>query len=94
MENDNNQKDGLAIASFVCGIVSIVCVFCCNILSIPTGVAGLITGFKSANEVGERSTLAKTGIITNIIGMVLCILYIIAVLVYYWSESSLYNLYP
>ena len=48
MEDNKNQKNGLAIASFVCGIVSIVCVCCCNILSIPTGVAGLITGFKSS----------------------------------------------
>ena len=84
MEN-NNQENGLAIASLVCGISSITLMCCCSFLGIGAGVAGIITGFKSANEVGERSTMAKTGIIISILALVLCVIYTIVMMT---SDSS------
>ena len=92
MENNNNQGNGLAIASLVCGISSIILVCCCNFLGIAVGIAGIITGYKSANEVGERSTMAKAGLITSIIGLVLCIIVTIVSFIYGFN-SALYDLY-
>lgn len=93
MENNNNQGNGLAIASLVCGISSIILACCCNLLGIGAGIAGVITGIKSANEVGERSTMAKAGLITSIVGLVLSIILFILGVVYSTSNYSLYSMY-
>lgn len=65
--NDQNAKN-LAIASLVCGIVSLVFSCCCGCFSLPTGIAALITGFMSNYDNGQKDGMAIAGIICAIVG--------------------------
>ena len=58
--------DGLAIASLVCGIISLVFV-CFMYVGIPVGLAGIICGSLSKTRGGVRTA----GIVCSIIGMCL-----------------------
>jgi Domain of unknown function (DUF4190) len=44
--------NGLAIASMVTGIVSLV-LFCCTVLSVPTGITGVVLGVVSLNQISR-----------------------------------------
>lgn len=70
--------DGLAVASLVTGIGSLVALVCCffgPILGIPAGVAGVVMGVmgrKRTRESGRNGQgLATAGMICGIIGVVL-----------------------
>lgn len=76
VQNQGNQSNnGLAIAGFVVGLVSIFLNFYCI-----TGIVGLIlsiVGFKKSKEIEKGKSLAIAGIICSIIGIVVDIIGII-----------------
>lgn len=61
------QKKGMAIASLVLGIVSLV-FFCAWYLSIPCAIVGLILGIIANKKF--KTGMATAGIILSIIGIV------------------------
>lgn len=80
------QKDpghGLAIASLVLGIISLLSC-CCVYLSVVVGVVGVVLAIisKSKSNTGKMETMAKVGLALSIVGVVLSIGYIIFGLVY------------
>lgn len=80
------QKDaghGLAIASLVLGILSIISC-CCWWLSVLLGVVGIVLAIisKSKSSTGKMETLALVGLILSIIGAVLAIVYIVWAVAY------------
>lgn len=62
--------DGLAIASLVCGILSLA-TFCMWCVSLPLGIAGLTCAYVSR----DRSALRTAGMVCSIIGTVLGLLF-------------------
>lgn len=67
-----NKKDGLAIASLVTGIFSIL--FCwCLVIPLILSLIGLITGIVSLIRTGQHTGLALAGVILSAIGLVLCV---------------------
>ena len=65
---ENQPNNGLAIAGFVVGLVSIFLNFYCI-----TGIVGLILsilGLKKSKETGKSKSLAIAGIICSIIGII------------------------
>ena len=72
------QSKGLAIASMVLGIVSLV-LFCIWWISIPAGVIGLIlAGVSLATKKGGKG-MAIAGLVCSIIGIALYVICIIIV---------------
>lgn len=69
-----DDKRGLAIASLVLGILSLV-LCCVPFLTIPCGVAGIVTGILGARSSGQG--MAAAGIVLSIVGLVLGIGYVI-----------------
>ena len=72
---ENQPNNGLAIAGFVVGLVSIFLNFYCI-----TGVVGLILsilGLKKSKETGKSKSLAIAGIVCSIIGIIVGIIGII-----------------
>lgn len=64
------QNNGLAIASLVCGIISIVLCCCCG-LGVLLGIAGIVLAILSKkNSGGKLSGLAIAGLICGIVGVV------------------------
>ena len=67
---------GMAIASLICGIVSLLS-FCFWPLSVPLGILALILGFIARSKInrGEATggALAMAGIVTGAIGMLISI---------------------
>lgn len=75
------QKDpghGLAIASLVLGIISLLSC-CCVYLSVIVGVVGVVLAIISKNKsnTGKMETMALAGMILSIVGIVLAVGYII-----------------
>lgn len=65
--------NGLAIASLICGILSIVLSCCCG--NILFSIAGIVCGcLQKPDENGKKPGMATAGIITSIVGIVLLIL--------------------
>ena len=65
---ENQPNNGLAIAGFVVGLVSIFLNFYCI-----TGIVGLILsilGLKKSKETGKSKSLAIAGIVCSIIGII------------------------
>lgn len=91
------QKDGghgLAIASLVVGIISILSC-CCIYLSVILGVVGVVLAIisKSKSSTGKMETMALIGMILSIIGLVLTIGYFVFGLVCMQSPEyqEMYN---
>ena len=87
---------GIAIASMVLGIVSIV-IFCAWPLSIPCAIVGLILGIIARGkarrgEAGGRG-MAKAGIITSTVAIVLAVL-VIALQIHNFMRYSRYQMEP
>lgn len=68
--NQTGGGNGLAIASLVCGIVSIVGFCCCIPIGILGGLAGIVLGIISKMKNMEGSGMALAGIITGAVGLV------------------------
>jgi len=66
MENANQNKSAMGVASLVLGIISILTpIFWYMVL--PTGILAIVFGVKSIKQVGSK--LGKAGMITGIIGL-------------------------
>lgn len=103
-ENNNNNYEnnnfnyetnpGLAIASMVCGILSIVLCCCYGIVGLILGTISIILGLKYKKENGGRSNgQVLAGIICSIIGLVLStimLIYCVYVIVHYEEIMNLY----
>ncbi|MHC4562215.1 MAG: GYF domain-containing protein [Planctomycetota bacterium] len=82
------KANGLAIAGMVLGIISLV--ICIPYLSIPSGVTGLVLsifGLKKARGGASGGGMAKTGLITSIIGMSLFVLILAIGLIAAWVSG-------
>lgn len=69
-----DDKRGWAIASLVLGILSVV-LCCAPFLTIPCGIAGIVTGILGSRSSGQG--MAAAGIVLSIVGVVLGIGYVI-----------------
>lgn len=69
------ENKGMAIASMILGIVSIVCCWSWYIC-LPCGVIGLVLGIMFNKKNGSIG-MSKAGVICSIVGMVLCVLLLI-----------------
>lgn len=70
----DNGKNGLAVASLVLGILSIICVFFGYgaILGLVFGIIGTILGAKARKE--SQTGLATAGFVCSLVGIILCVL--------------------
>lgn len=76
---EDKQADGLAIASLICGILSIVSCCCC-MLGLMLGIAAILCAVLSQRR---RSTgMAIAGLVCGIIGCVLSAVVMIFMLVF------------
>ncbi len=74
--DEPEPSKGLAIASLVCGIVSIV--FCCTSwIGGLVGIAGLITGILAKSKRQGGSGMSTAGIICSVIGILLSIIMLV-----------------
>lgn len=80
--NEPNPGHGLAIASLVLGIISIVSC-CCVYLSVVAGVVGVVLAILSKNKSKDNKFegLAMAGLVCSIIGVVISVGYIVYVIV-------------
>ena len=71
MDNQNVPSKGAAIASLVCGIVSIVCWFfgVTSILSLVLGIVGLILA-GNAKKAGYNDGLRTAGFVLSLLGTI------------------------
>lgn len=76
--NEPDPGHGLAIASLVLGIVSLLSC-CCVYLSVVAGVVGVVLAILSKNKSKENKFegMAMAGLVCSIIGVVLSVGYII-----------------
>ena len=66
---DMEQKNGMGIASLVCGIASLLTGWVGYFVAIVCGILAIVFSSKSKTEVGPNS-YATAGLITGIIGLV------------------------
>ena len=69
------RANGLSIASMVLGIVS-VCLAALQLISLPSSILAIIFSAKTQKS-GNKNGMAKAGMITGIIGLVLSILWLV-----------------
>lgn len=71
------RSEGLAITSMVLGIVGLLSVCCCTLLSGPLGIAATITGFIGLSKANDGSAggkgMAVAGVVLGIITILLTI---------------------
>ena len=70
------QSKGLAIASMVLGIVSLV-LFCFAYISIPAGIVGVILGGVSLATKKAGKGMAIAGVVCSIIGIALYVIFVV-----------------
>lgn len=91
--NDTNSTNGMAIASLVLGIVSIVFAYFFY-LTIPSSIVGIVLATKSKKV--SKTSMGTAGLVLSIIGLVLSVLVIalwIFIILFSVSASSfLYDL--
>ncbi len=64
-EENKQKKDGNAIASLVCGILSIAC-------CMPAGIVGLILAITCQGKISpDKESVRIAGLVTSIIGLVI-----------------------
>ena len=86
---ENQPNNGIAIAGFVVGLVSIFVNFYCI-----TGIVGLILsifGLKKSKQSGKGKGLAIAGIICSIIGIIVGIFAIIAIAALFSNAGNIVN---
>ena len=77
VQQSSRGAEGLAVASLVCGIISVVMICCCTYLGVILGIIAIVLGAMSKDEYGNKSTMAKVGIVLGILGALLSALWII-----------------
>jgi len=77
-QGDQPGNKGLAIASMVCGIVSL-CLFCIGYISLPGAIVGLVLGLVSLKKKAGGREMAIAGVVTSIIALALYLLLVIGV---------------
>ncbi len=81
---EEKKKTAMPVAAMVLGIISIVFDLFWYI-SLPCGILGIIFGAKSAKKLGSK--MGKTGVITGIIGLSLCVFMYISMISIYLIEN-------
>jgi hypothetical protein len=88
------QQNGLAIASLVCGILTMVLGFCCGFVGLIPGIAALVTGYlglRKADEMGGSGKgMAIAGMVLGGIGLVISLIFAIFVGAAMMSSSTTY----
>lgn len=86
------QQNGLAIASLVCGILTLVLGFCCGFIGLIPGIAALVTGYlglRKADEMGGAGKgLAIAGMVLGGIGLVISLIFAVFIGAAMLSGSS------
>lgn len=85
--NNQNNKSGLSIASLVLGIISIALGLFLNIFIIPIAVVGLVLGIVYK----EKTKQMCTGIILNLIGLIVSILTFVLIIIFAISIVDLFE---
>ncbi len=75
-EEQPSGNRGMAIASLVVGILSILCC-CCAYLSVILGIVGIVLAVLSRPKDGKFEGVAMGGLICSIVGLVLGVILII-----------------
>ena len=90
MDNQNVPGKGAAIASLVCGIVSIVCWFfgVTSILSLVLGIVGLILA-GNAKKAGYNDGLRTAGFVLSLLGTIFGALILISCVACLGAAGSL-----
>ncbi len=73
----SKKTNGLAVASLICGILSLVCC-CCGYLTLPLGIAAIILAICSRKGDAKMSGLAIAGLVCGIIGATIGLLIVVA----------------
>ena len=84
MEENEKKKSAMPVAAMVLGIVSVVF----NLfwyIALPTGILGIVFGATSAKKLGSK--MGKTGVITGIIGLSLCVFMYVTMILIYMVEN-------
>ena len=81
---EEKKKTAMPVAAMVLGIISIVFDLFWYI-SLPCGILGIVFGAKSAKRLGSK--MGKTGVITGIIGLSLCVFMYISMISIYLIEN-------
>lgn len=76
--NNKPKNTGMAIASMIIGIVSVV-FFCAWYISIPCAVLAVVFGGISLHGKKGNQSMALTGVITGVAGLIISIIYTIVV---------------
>ena len=85
-----DEKSGLAIASMILGIVSVV-LSCLWYIAGPCGLIGLILGIISKVKKYGGKGFSTAGIILSVIGMLLCIVIIIVAVVFVLNYPEVFE---
>ena len=86
------RKDGLAIASMICGIVGVACFFIC--LGVILGPAAAIMGFVSRQRIASSGGMlggggmAMAGLILGIVGFVVSVIWFFSYVFYFSHLGS------
>lgn len=81
INNTPHERKGLATASVLVGITSIVTGYCTGIFGIIFGLVAILMGFFSKGALVQRSGKAIAGIITGAVGIVLGIIMLVLAVV-------------
>lgn len=80
----------MGLLALIFGIISIPLGFCCNLLTIPFAIAGIVLGYlgkqKAAQGQATNGAQANWGLITGIIGLVLGIIMFIIAQTVDWGQ--------
>jgi len=75
----NQQNSGIAIASLVLGIVSLVCVFFVNAwVGVIAAIVGLVLAIMARKQ--APSGMATAGLVLSIIALAVCAVVVIAII--------------
>lgn len=85
--NTSEERNGLAVASLVIGIISIMLSFILNIFIFPLGITGLILGIVNKNKCGSKTA----GIVLNSVSMVIAIIILITAILIVGSLNELWE---
>ena len=88
INGETHKPSGLAIASMILGIVTLV-FFWLFYIALPTGIPGLVLGIISLKKnISSSKGMAKAGVIMSAIGLGLAILFVVFIICIAISASS------